>query len=336
VNRVKKLTDRALPEHSQTLRLVLQVAFIALNVWIGIAFYRWVRWIEDPQTAAAVARPAGVEGWLPIAGLMNLKVWLTTWNVPEVHPAAMVLLAAFLVMSLLLKKAFCSWLCPIGTLSEMLWKFGRRVAGENIAPPKWVDIPLRALKYVLLGFFAWVILQMPAAAIEEFMRAPFGIVADIRMLDFFRHMSVTALVIVAVLIALSVAIRNFWCRYLCPYGALLGIAALFSPTAITRDADACIDCAKCAKACPSRLPVDVLPQVRSAECTLCMSCVAVCPARGALEVKVLRKKRLPGWAVAAGIAVIFFGAVFLARVTGHWEQSIPDETVRMFLTIVRR
>jgi len=50
---------------------------------------------------------------------------------PIIHPAAMYLFLGFLLMSILLKKAFCSWLCPVGTLSENLWKLGRRLFGSS-------------------------------------------------------------------------------------------------------------------------------------------------------------------------------------------------------------
>lgn len=288
----------------------MQVAFLALNLWIGVQFYLWVN-------HGNVSRPPGVGGWLPIAGLMNLKVWLTTNVVPDVHPAAMFVLVAFLLMSLLLKKAFCSWLCPIGTLSEWLWKLGRRF-GSNAALPKWADVPLRGLKYALLAFFVWAIAKMPVDAILGFMQSPYGRTADIRMLEFFLNISTTALVVIAVLIALSIVVQNFWCRYLCPYGALLGIVSLVSPVTIRRDADACIDCAKCAKACPARLPVDVKPAIRSAECSLCMSCVAACPVKDALAVQAVPKVTMPAWAVVAAITAIFAGVVIVARVTGHW------------------
>jgi polyferredoxin len=51
------------------------------------------------------------------------------------------------------KKAFCSWLCPIGTLSESLWMLGRKLFGKNPGLPRWLDYPLRSLKYLLLFFF---------------------------------------------------------------------------------------------------------------------------------------------------------------------------------------
>jgi NAD-dependent dihydropyrimidine dehydrogenase PreA subunit len=106
----------------------------------------------------------------------------------------------------------------------------------------------------------------------------------------------------------------------------MGLVALVSPTRIVRNADACIDCAKCAKACPAGLPVDVLASVRSAECTACLSCVAVCPAVGALDLKMGLRRRcvVQPWAVAAAILIVFLGVVGYARVAGYWHTSLPD------------
>lgn len=321
-------------DYSQQLRRIVQLAFVALNICIGAQFYLWVRHIESGGVTREVSRPAGVEGWLPIAALMNLKAFVITRKVPEVHAAGMFLLIAFLAISFVLRKSFCSWFCPIGTLSEYLWKLGRK-AGGNFDLPRWLDIPLRGIKYALFGFFAWAVVKMPVDGILAFLRAPYGMVADVKLLDFFRFIGTTGLVVVAVLLALSVAIKNFWCRYLCPYGALLGIVALASPARIRRDADKCIDCAKCAKACPARLPVDRLPQIRSAECTLCMQCTAVCPAAGALEVKITPHRVVPAWAIAAGIAVIFLSIVGVARFTGHWTPDVTKEMYAYFLSVAR-
>lgn len=324
----RKLRLRAPKERSQSIRLGFQIAFILLNLWIGIRFYLWVRWIE--RGVSPVSRPAGVEGWLPIAGLMNLKYWIVSGHVPLVHPAAAMLLLAFLLISILLRRAFCSWLCPVGTVSEMLWKLGVRLRVDAILP-KWLDVPLRSLKYLLFGFFGYAIVRMPVEAIDEYMRAPFGLMADVRMLNFFRFISSTSLLVIFALALFSLSIPNFWCRYLCPYGAFLSLASLISPAAITRDPRECIDCGKCAKACPSRLPVDVLPRVRSAECNLCMQCVAVCPAAGALDVKFAGRKRMSGWAVAIVISALFLSVVIAARITGHWQQNVSDDILRYIL-----
>jgi polyferredoxin len=330
----KKLVRRSAPDESQRVRRVTQGVFLLLNAWIGLQFFLWVRWFEVGGQGMPVSRPAGVEGWLPIAGLMNLKYLLVTGHVPAIHPAAMFLLVAFLLISLVLKKAFCAWLCPVGTLSEYLWKIGRKFFGFNLTVPRWLDLPLRGLKYVLLGFFAFVIAAMSAAGLADFMASPYGVVADVKMLNFFRSMSITGIVVLIVLGALSVAIQNFWCRYLCPYGALMGLASLLSPVKIRRDSTVCIDCGKCAKACPAHLHVDQLVQIRSVECSACMACVAACRIENALQFALPpATANTPGrWrgrivrpqTVAATLAIIFFGVVLFARATGHWHTNLPE------------
>lgn len=321
----KKLVRRADSDYSQKLRLGFQLAFLALNLWIGVQFYQWVRWAETSGATREVSRPAGVEGWLPIAGLMQFKYFLLTREVPRLHPAGFFLFTAFLLMSLLMRKSFCGWLCPVGTLSEYLWKLGRSTFGRNFTLPRWLDLALRSLKYLLLAFFAYAVASLSAPAIAEFLSTPYGLIVDVRMLNFFRYLGgVSAFVLLALIVA-SIFVQNFWCRYLCPYGALMGLAALASPLRITRIEPACIDCNKCAKACPSALPVDTLVQIRSAECTGCLECVAVCPAKDALVMAAPAMRAVPAWGMAAGIAIIFFGLVGYAKLTHHWDTNLPKQ-----------
>jgi polyferredoxin len=317
----------------QRTRHLVQFAFVALNAWLGLQFYLWVRFYERGGTGFAVPRPAGAEGWLPIAGLMNFKLLLATGHIPAIHPAAMFLFMAFVAMSLTAKKSFCSWLCPVGTLSEQLARLGRGIFGRNFRLPRWLDIPLRGLKYLLLAFFVFIIGSMSAAMLEEFMQTPYGIIADVKMLNFFRHMSLTAAIVVGVLVLLSFAVENVWCRYLCPYGALMGLASLLSPLKVRRNTDLCSGCGHCARVCPAGLAVDKLVQVRSVECTGCMACVSSCPAEGALrfslpgepanEAQPRYRRPVTPLAFVGLLAFLFFGFVLFARATNHWQTNIP-------------
>jgi polyferredoxin len=273
----------------------------------------------------AVSRPAGVEGWLPIAGLMQLKYVVLTHHIPALHAAGFFLFAAFLLISALLRKAFCGWLCPIGTVSEMLWRLGRSTFNRNFRLPRWLDLPLRGLKYLLLGFFLYAVGSMPAQAIVAFLASPYALVVDVRMLNFFRYLDGVAGLTVLALVVASIFVQNFWCRYLCPYGALMGLASLVSPLRIRRQEPACIDCAKCAQACPSSLPVDKLVQIRSAECMSCLECVAVCPAQGALALTAPRGRTVPAWKLAIAMAAVFFGFVGYAKLSGHWQTRLPQQ-----------
>ena len=347
LGKAKKTVQRAKPVLWQRTRHIVQLAFLLLNGWIGLQFYIWVRYFEHGGKGLYLPRPAGVDGWLPIAGLMNSKYLLLTGHVPAVHPAAMFLLLAFAAISLLLKKAFCSWLCPVGTISEFLWKLGRRVFGRNLRIPRWADLPLRGLKYLLLGFFVFFIVAMSADAIEGFMQTPYGLVADVKMLNFFRDMGATAAVVIGVLVLGSIVVQNFWCRYLCPYGALMGLVSLLSPVKIRRDREACIECGKCARACPAALPVDRLVQVRSVECTGCMECVTACRVQGALQFALppqsapeprLRwvRRTIGPLAVTGVLAYIFLGTILYARVTDHWQTRLPREVYMRLVPAVNQ
>ncbi|MFY9845855.1 MAG: 4Fe-4S binding protein [Terriglobales bacterium] len=336
----KKLIRRTDRDRSQIFRHSFQAAFLLLNVWLGGIFYFWVRQFEPGGAPTSLQRPAGVEGWLPIAGLMNLRYLTLTHHVPALHPAGMFLLIAFLAMSFLLRKAFCSWLCPVGTISEYLWRAGQKILRRksSLHLPRWLDIGLRGLKYLLLGFFAWAVTSMAADQLAAFMNSPYGVIADVKMLNFFRHIGETGAIILVLLVVASLFVQNFWCRYLCPYGALLGIASFFSPARIRRNPETCIDCAKCVKACPSALPVDKLVSIKSAECTGCLECVAVCPANNTLDlslptIPVLapRPTRLPAWAMAAGIAALFFGIVGFAKTAGYWDSHVPRATYQQLV-----
>jgi polyferredoxin len=301
------------------------LTFLALNFWIGVQFFQWVRWAETGGRALAVERPAGVEGWLPIAGLMQLKYVLVTHQWPAIHPAGLFLFTSFLFMSFLLRKAFCSWLCPVGTLSEYLWKLGRYTFRRNFSLPRWLDVVLRGTKYLLLAFFGSAVAVMSATAIADFLSDPYGLIVDVRMLNFFRYLGGSAAFVLLGLTIASIFVQNFWCRYLCPYGALMGLVSMLSPVRIRRNQATCIDCAKCAKACPSSLPVDKLVQIRSAECTGCLECVAVCPAKDTLIIAAPARKALPPWSLAAAIAILFFGLVGYAKFHGRWDTRLPEQ-----------
>ena len=172
-----------------------------------------------------------------------------------------------------------------------------------------------------MALFLYVVAAM--SVWDVFLGGPYGIVADVKMLNFFRDLSMVGIGVLGALVVLSMSIVNFWRRYLCPYGALLGMLSLLSPLRIKRSPELSIDCGKCANACPSALAVDRLITIRSAECTACMRCVASCPVDSALYMSVAGRKRVSAWAFAAAIAAIFLGCVVYARITGHWATALP-------------
>jgi polyferredoxin len=305
------------------------LAFLLLTGWQFARFAAAVGGAGDGPIDAA--RPPAVEALLPIAALLGLKRLLLSGTWDEVHPAGLTILLAALTTALLARKAFCSWVCPVGTLSRAMEWVGQKTLWRRRWPrvPRWLDLPLSGLKYLLLAFFAFtVFVRMDLAAVESFLRAPYNLVADAKLLALLTSPGATFLAVVGGLAALSLVVKHAWCRWLCPYGALLGLVSWLSPLAVRRDPAACHDCQACTRACPVEIPVHTRLRVLSPECTGCMSCVAACASPDCLGVTRLGVKAWSPWVVPAVALGAMLGAWALARATGHWESSVPDEAFR--------
>lgn len=308
-------------------RFYIQLAFALLCVWIGVEFYLFINYLESGGTVAFFSRPPGVDGFLPISSLMSFYLFIMTGEISLVHPAGFFIFTAIVIISLVFGKSFCSWFCPVGFLSELLGDLGEKIFRRKLKLPKFLDYPLRSLKYLLLAFFVYsIFFLMTDMAIKAFLEDTYNIMADVKMYYFFADISRFSLIVISVLFVLSIVIRNFWCRFLCPYGALLGIFSLISPNKIKRNTSSCIDCKLCTKACPSSINVHKINTVISDECTSCMNCVDVCPVKDTLDLKnIVVKKTINKKWVAIGVVGLFMLVTGFGMVTGYWQNNVSKE-----------
>jgi polyferredoxin len=312
----------------QKYRFIIQSAFTLLCIWIGIEMYFFISYLESGGTADFYSRPPGVDGFLPISSMMSFYLFIVTGEIHYAHPAGMFIFLSILLVSLVFGKSFCSWLCPVGFISELVGDTGEKFFKRKIKLPKLLDYPLRSLKYLMLGFlFYSVFFLMTPIAIKAFLDSPYNLVSDIKMYYFFADISRFSLIVISILFLLSVILRNFWCRYLCPYGALLGILNFLSPTKIKRNPVSCIDCGLCNKACPSFIKVDKVKTVVSDECTSCLNCIDACPVADTLFLKsvIPAKKKVSKKLVAIGVVSIFLLITGAAMLTGKWNNNISKE-----------
>lgn len=328
------LTDRT---YLRKIRYAVQFAFLLLTGVIGYRFYSFVVHYENAGRPF-FQRPPSVDAFLPIAGLMSFKYFLFTGIIEPIHPAAFIMFVAIVSVSLLLKKSFCGWICPVGTVSQYFWMSGEKIIGKNYRMGKYTDISIRSIKYLLMALFLFLIgIKMAPEVIALFFLSDYYKTADVRTMQFFTEMSRTAFWSLFFIGGFSLIYKNVWCRYLCPYGALLGLLSFLSPVKIRRNEKQCTHCEACTRNCPSLLPVEKKGVVNSPECFGCLTCVSHCPSKGALDMTLKTgkvRKVFDPYLYAVALILIFYLIIGAGVLSGKWHSRLSLDEYRELIPAI--
>jgi polyferredoxin len=258
--------------------------------WVQIGFFLLIASIAVNH---GLAESGGGIPWLsnaslhaicPFGGVVTLYTYLTDGVlIKKVHESSLVMMTLVFIISILVGPAFCGWVCPLGTVQEWVGKLGRRIFGAryNRIIPKKAD---RALGWLRYGVLVWVLVVTATSFNLVFSTVdPY-----FALFQFWTgEVAVSALLILAALLGLSLIVDRPWCRYACPYGALLGLTNKIRIFTIQRKASTCIDCKKCDRACPMGVEVSSSGKVRDLRCISCMECISgeACPVPETVELK---------------------------------------------------
>lgn len=312
-----------------TSRVFVRTAFLLFFVWICVRLTLFVRWAKGD--GAYVPRPEAVAGLLPVGHFTSFFAWLRGGGWDALLPAGLVIILAALAVSLLLKRGFCGWICPLGSVWELAALLGRKLlGGRNLRVPRWLDILGRGVRYAITGMMLLALASVPLAAAVEFRTYRYMWVADIKILD--ALVSPVFIILAALAFVLSMLFGAVWCRYLCPVGGLYSIFGMASPCTVVRDDEVCISCSRCTRVCHAFVDVEhAKATVRAAECDGCMDCVRVCPAPGALQAKALGLVRIPPQVWPLLVVGLWLGIYAVAKVSGHWDTTIPVSAFRQVI-----
>jgi hypothetical protein len=162
--------------------------------------------------------PANPEAYCPFGGLQALATYFQRGSLPCSMTTMQILMGIILAAAvILLSKLFCAYLCPVGTVEDLLMK-GRKalnIKGIEIRNGSIADKALRIVKYGLL----FVVVYFTVSSSELFCKKidPYYAVATGFKGEITLWMSLTA---VAIVILLGFFINRFWCKYICPLGAI--------------------------------------------------------------------------------------------------------------------
>ena len=277
---------KALLTH-QYFRRVVQLAFATFIVYVTAVH------VAGGESASNLT--ASPEAFCPFGGLETFYRYITSGGtyVPHTHLSNLVVAAAVLVTALLLRSAFCGWICPLGFIQDLIHSFSAWLQKRFVplrktlrtltqrGRPVWafLDKYLRFVKYAVL---IWAVTGAAIYGVMVFKDYdPWS-----ALINFAEWTFTPGLVVLGLTLVGSLFVERPWCRYACPLGAASGLLGKLSPVYLKREADACTSCKICTNACPMGLNVHSATTITSVDCISCLECVGECPREGALEVKV--------------------------------------------------
>ena len=263
-------------------RLIVQVFFFALIALIAVNHT-----LEEAGKAIPVLSSASLHAICPFGGVVSVYQFIAAGTyVHKIHSAAFVLMWIVFALTVFLGPVFCGWICPLGSIQEWFGKLGKKIFKRrfNRMIPYKVDRILRYLRYLMLG---WVLYMTAVTGTLVFS----DIDPYFALFNFWRsEVAIGGVIILAVVLVLSLIVERPFCKYACPYGAVLGVFNLFRIFKIRRRPSTCIDCKACDRSCPMNIPVSTSGAVRDHQCISCLKCTSeqVCPVENTVELPTIK------------------------------------------------
>ena len=270
-------------------RVVQAVCFVAFCVLFFYVCWPYTarpdaaseQWPSHYTTDLARKEKIAAEFFLVIDPLVSLSTAIASRSwVWSLASGGMILLACVLI-----PRGFCGYLCPLGTLIDLFdWAIGARVKRFRVGDNGWwVHVKYYVLLATLVAAACGVLVSGFVAAIPIITRgflfafSPWqtGFQRDWHLIPPLNAGHFVSLGLFAVVLGLGFLKPRFWCRYVCPSGAVFSLGNLFRVTE-RKVENTCINCNKCVEICPfDAIKPDFL--TRTTDCTLCQSCGGVCP-----------------------------------------------------------
>jgi len=253
------------------IRRVVQVFFFVFIALISVNHT-----LSESGGGIPLLSSASLHSLCPFGGVVTIYQYATVGTfVQKIHESAFVLMVIGFGLAILFGPVFCGWVCPLGTVQEWVAKWGKKLFKRrynHFVPPK-IDNALRYVRYLVL---AWVIYVTATSGTLFFAQYdPY-----FALFNFWNtEVSWTALGILGITLGMSLFVERPWCKYACPYGAVLGISNMFRIFKIRRAESTCKADGACSIMCPMNIPVDTVKTVRDHQCISCLECTseAICP-----------------------------------------------------------
>lgn len=266
------------------IRTAVQIGFFLLIALISINHT-----LEESGRGIPVLGSASLHSLCPLGGVVSVYQYLDTGSmVKKTHESSFVLMWIGFALAVVLGPVFCGWVCPMGSIQEWFGKIGKKLFGRkyNFFIPYKYDKYLRYLRYLVM---AWVLYMTAASATLVFAAYdPYYTLFHL----WSGEVAISGVAILAAVLILSLFVERPFCKYACPYGAVLGLFNFVRIFKIRRNPTSCIDCGACTKNCPMDIPVDKAITVYDHQCISCLDCTSenACPVADTVELSTVSIK----------------------------------------------
>ena len=250
------------PRYGTLRRLLLAAAFLLLIVNPLLNSNFGITFIQGWYQSLGIGELRLVS---PLEGLESLLVS------KQVYVPLLFGMAIPLLLAACLGRVYCSWICPISFLAEMVAALRQRLGKKSVCRDRLL-LAKRLLWFALISEL--VVSQILGAPLFVFLSPP-GLVGRELMMAVFFHSLAWEGVLVVVVLALELLTRRFYCRYFCPLGALLALVGIYRKMVVQRVAGNCTGCGRCDRACPMGLKPSAGESL-SAYCWNCGTCIDSC------------------------------------------------------------
>lgn len=301
----------------QNLRFSIQLFFLLFIALVSVNHT-----LAETGGGIPLLSAASLHAICPFGGVETLYSFVSNGEyVKKIHSSSIILMSAVFFMTLLLGPVFCGWVCPLGAIQEWIGKLGKKIFKNkyNNFIPENIDSKLRYIRYI---FVALILYNTAKAGILIFLNVdPYY-----ALFNFWTgEVALWAIISLIVVLIISLFIERPWCKYICPYGAVLGIFNTFRLFKIRRNQDTCINCNSCSKNCPMNIKVSESTAVLNHQCISCLKCTSenYCPVEATVEFKSSSNSTLKvkAYTVAIAVFVIIFGSVMLSSALDLWSTT---------------
>lgn len=266
------------------IRLAVQIFFLALIILISFNHFR----SEQGLPPLLIGAPS-LHAVCPFGGVVTIYTYFTQGTfIQKIHQSSFTLMWLVLVLTLLFGPVFCGWICPFGTVEEFIGKIGRKIFKKkyNNFFPSVIDKPLRYLRYVILLLVVYNTAISGKLLFANF--DPYFALFNIWSSEVTR----LSLLILGLILVGSLFVERPWCKYLCPFGALLGIFNFFRIVKLKRNEKTCINCKACDRVCPMNIDISTSKTITDPQCISCLLCTDEmdCPVSNSLNFSLLERK----------------------------------------------